>query len=96
MKYRVTITEVETGNAIVDEEHEVVFLVGADGKGIRKTLMSKGNKPTLTAGVLYHAQNVISETMIEFPELEKIFELYGELEAKNAAEAETKKETEQE
>ena len=98
MKYRVTITEVETGKVCVDEVEDAVLLCGADEKRARRVQLVDGAPYKCFAAVLYHAQNMISEAMVEHPELEEIFERTAEFEAKEAteAEAETEKEAEQE
>lgn len=96
MKYRVTITDVETGNVCLDEENSAVFLCTTDEKRVRRALLVENASLNGWISILYHAQNMISAEMVEHPDLEGIFERIAEREAKKAAEAEMEKEAEQE
>ena len=68
MKYKVKITEVETGEVLADNEYKAVLFGGA-AEEIHSLMVMDAPKMTV-AQIIYQVQNHINVLLLENPDLE--------------------------
>ncbi len=76
-KFKITITNLETGNVEVDEETNCIIgaVITDGGKGTRRIRMTECGAFSLTC-VIAGARKIIAELFAKHPELERLVTIY--------------------
>ena len=86
-KFKITITDLETGNVEVDEETNcIIGAVNTDGRGKTRRIGMVNCNASGLACAIAGARKIIADLFAEYPWLEQLVTNYEHMEAMNATE----------